>query len=156
MSGIGTGNNIIQHNIDTLLTEVTPKAIVINWSPFDMWTYPHHQSDRWIQQYANPLGDNNYAPLYTPQFKKDLESGYITQTAFECIAHTNQLLTSKRIPFVQFAFFDIMSMPGYDRSLHGDFLQVEVVDRARNLVNPGISTMQNIAAQAATILKPAS
>jgi hypothetical protein len=140
LSGVGYSNAMIANNIKAILNEVKPKALIVGWSPFDRWAYPHHLSNAWVVQYRDQL-PSNYAPLYDNTFKNDLFSLTIQNKSLEAISEIKKFTADSSISTCHLCFFDIASTAGIEPSSITDIYYTSPIDRSRNLITAGSLTI---------------
>jgi hypothetical protein len=133
----GIGPLTIKTQIEELLKNYTPKAIVIAWPSFDRWQsgsvlwIPHCLTD--VEMHSDNFGCKKLWPGQWKQYKELVMSGKLRKLNLEAVHDTYQLVGG--IPYVEFSYTEQEFVtPIYPFK-----------DLARDNMHPGPVTQQAIA-----------
>lgn len=133
----GIGSLTIKTQIEELLKNYTPKAIVVAWPSFDRWQsgsvlwIPNCLTD--VEMHSDNFGCKKLWPNEWQKYKDLVMSGELRRLNLEAVDTTRKLV--KGIPYVEFSYTE----PEFTRPVYPFY------DLARDKSHPGIKTQYEIA-----------
>jgi len=133
----GIGPLTIKTQIEALLKNYTPKAIVVAWPSFDRWQsgsvlwIPHCLTD--VKMHSDNFGCKKLWPAEWEQYKELVMTDKLRKLNLEAVQSTHTLVSG--IPYVEFSYTE----PEFITPVY------PFKDLARDNVHPGITTQNEIA-----------
>lgn len=135
----GIGPITIKHQIETLLKDYRPKAIIIAWPGFDRWQsksalwIPHCLTD--VKMHSDNFGCKKLWPEEWEEYKQLVISGEIRNLNLEAVCSVHSLV--KEIPYVEFSYTT------NDYNFKTPVFPFK--DVAKDNCHPGINTQKQVA-----------
>lgn len=135
----GIGPITIKKQIETLLKDYCPKAIIIAWPGFDRWEsksalwIPHCLTD--VKVHSDNFGCKKFWPDEWEEYKQLVLSGEIRNLNLEAVCSVHNMI--KEIPYIEFSY-----------TLNDYNFRTPVYpfnDVAKDNCHPGINTQKRVA-----------
>ena len=133
----GIGPLTIKTQIESLLKDYTPKAIIVAWPSFDRWQsdsvlwIPHCLTS--VKMHSDNFGSKKLWPKQWNQYKELVMTGKVCQLNLEAVSDTHKLVNG--IPYIEFSYTEKeFTTPVYPFK-----------DLATDNSHPGVKTQYEIA-----------